>query len=314
MDENLIFKIKSVHVNFLEYAYYTFFKFSVTFSTNQKRCGCLFCLIWYLCTHSHEKVALQMTKFGKRKSHGNSGYKRERESDDTNNKMSPTNSFVHQLVKVSESAKEGDKFYAVTPLKKNEKLPRGSLGCYTPENREDVVDTMTKDIESLKVDVGMLKQLHSDQLAINAKLKQNLDKCLLVILKNKVVQLVRGLCHAEIILTLGITSPSRELLYFDQVVKTLDSASKSRLTNDPTYKQLRYISGPLFKELVDDRNVEVHPKLLDVDEVESMISEIELGSLSTTEKYCFKIIKTVIKNIKDVRRLHLLLDTYNQTQ
>ena len=72
---------------------------------------------------------------------------------------------------------------------------------------------------------------------------------------------------------LGITSPSRELLFFDQVIKTLDGASKSRLTSDPTYKQLRYISGPLFKELVDDRNLEVHPKRLDVDEVESMISE-----------------------------------------
>ena len=46
--------------------------------------------------------------------------------------------------------------------------------------------------------------------------------------------------------------PSRELLYFDQVVKTL-IVRQSRLTNDPTYKQLRYISRPLFKELVDRR-------------------------------------------------------------
>ena len=263
-----------------------------------------------------------MTKFGKRKSHGNSGYKRERESGDANKNMSPTNSFVHQLVKVTEPAKEGDKFYVVTPLlKKEEKLPKGSFGCYTPECREDVLDVMRKEIESLKLtskiqgeEIKTMKKLHSNQLAINANQKKNLDKCLLVILKNKVVQLVRGLCHAEIILTLGIRTPSRELLYFDQVIKTLDGASKSLLTNDPTYKQLRYISGSLFRELVVDRNIEVHPKLLDVDEVESMISEIELGSLSTTEKYCFKTIKTVFKNTKDVRRLHLLVDTYNQIQ
>ena len=62
-----------------------------------------------------------MTKFGKRKSHENSGYKRERESGDANKNMSPTNSFVHQLVKISEPAKEGDKFFAVTPLSKKKK-------------------------------------------------------------------------------------------------------------------------------------------------------------------------------------------------
>ena len=98
--------------------------------------------------------------------------------------MSPTNSFVHQLVKVSEPAKEGDKVFAVTPLiKKNEKLPRGSFGCYTPESHEDAegaLEVMEKDIESLKLTAKMqgeeietMKKLHSDQLAINAKQKES---------------------------------------------------------------------------------------------------------------------------------------------
>ena len=79
--------------------------------------------------------------------------------------MSPTNSFVHQLVKVSEPAKKGDKFYVATPLlKKKEKLPRGSFGCYTPESREDALEVMRKDIESLKLtaDAGRRDQTYEE--------------------------------------------------------------------------------------------------------------------------------------------------------
>ena len=161
---------------------------------------------------------------------------------------------------------------------------------------------ISDDNQSLRSDMYDLKTVNQQQMAIN--------------LNNDLVQLVYGLIHTRLLLFVRDKSFTRgkRVLYYDEIIAKVDPATRSRIQNDFTLNQLRrhLADGSDFRKIVETRNIDCHPKILNPNEIEAKIRILrDCDNLPLHYKGTRQICETVYDDIKILHRFNKMIEIFN---
>ena len=193
----------------------------------------------------------------------------------TNSKMSPTNTFEHELIISKDGPVENDALYKATPLKKGEviKEGEGSIGCFVAEGRSS--------LQKLIEEFGQFKaKVESDNQILNDKINDlrqekneiyvQLQRSYAKEFNNDVVQLIYALAHANMIELLKDKRKrfiNFKILRFEIVISRSSKKEKARIQKDPTYQKLTSIMNKNFLQVIQQRNKEIHPEDINIEQM-----------------------------------------------
>ena len=249
----------------------------------------------------------------------NSEYKKDEIMPKTNSKMSPTNTFEHELIISKDGPVGNDKLYKATPLKKGEVIEEGegSIGCFVAEGRSSLqrliedfnlkLAKVENKVDYLERDITDLRQ-GTDVIYVQLQRKYAKE------FNNEVAQLLNALVHANMIELLK-DKRSRfancKLLSFEEVISRSSKEEISRIQKDPTYQKLTSIMNKDFLQAIQQRNKEIHPEEINIEQMSDKSKFIgNAEHLTDEQKKVFFLTKAAFDETIAMDRLDALLKTY----
>jgi len=218
-------------------------------------------------------------------------------------KMSPSSTYICELIIGENSAQDGDALGYFTAVEEGETIPTATMGCYIPINRPN----MSQRLDALEQENVIIKAF------LENFVKSHFDK-----FRNLVVQL--GNAVQEVVV-LRIFPEARKRfgakhLTFDAILysENVTQDELRRFLNNDLFKLVSALTirNSDFRDVRFTWNRDTHPEIIDMHDLETVANELGNGELlGSAERALLLKTKSVFSKLLTLNGLQELVREYN---